>query len=248
MNVCGYNAHHRLLDPVVQRPRLLAYTQATKVRVLPGSLGRSARVVAAPLRGKGAGGVQVPRTSRKLAAGPIRDDAGLHPGNRGSNSPAVHSSGVGSGNPPALEARRPWVRSPTPLTRWKVAGSGWLGHGANVVLHHGDEGSTPLLKQECAPGRAGGFQSRPTGFKSLRSCFLTDLGSTKKGTICKSHILARIESSTFASRWCNGRTESPKVQALVRLQVGILFRPASVPDSTASFRNCKMGLDSSAEY
>jgi hypothetical protein len=32
-----------------------------------------------------------------------------------------------------------------------------------------DSPRTPY-KQECAPGRASGLQSRPTGFKSLRSC------------------------------------------------------------------------------
>ena len=37
------------------------------------------------------------------------------------------------------------VRFPVgPLTTWKVAGYGLPGHGANVVLPRGDEGSTPL--------------------------------------------------------------------------------------------------------
>ena len=37
--------------------------------------------------------------------------------------------------------------------------------GVDFILLHASE-------KECAPGRAGGLQSRSTGFKSLRSCSL----------------------------------------------------------------------------
>ena len=51
---------------------------------------------------------------------------------------------------------------------------------------------------ECAPGRASGLQSRPTGFESLHSLLDRRRGSTEKGAgLVNRFMLVRIQSSAL---------------------------------------------------
>ena len=79
------------------------------------------------------------------AARPIGKTPASHVGNRGSTprrSTATRAHGPMGRRQYGILAIR--VRLPVgPLIR-KVAGYGWPGHGANVVLLRGDKGSTPL--------------------------------------------------------------------------------------------------------